>query len=151
MQISGEIWLGIAGIGYTAGTLILGKMLERGKKEQKFETVVVEVGNLRSDFQKINDSLIGCQKASSENRGILRTKTQNVDDELARLRAETVGHSSDRNIHTDQEWRKNTTDRLEAIATSIGVRIGVLETNVVGQIEALRTQIKNGSNGKGGQ
>ncbi len=151
MSMDHSFWLGVAGIGYTAGTLILGRMIERGKKEQKLERVAEDVGNLRNDLGRINDSLVNCQRASGENRGILKTKAETIDEELAKLRRESGEHAADRDIHTDREWRQNTTERLEAIAKSIGTRIGTLETNVVNQIESLRSQIKKGQNGNGGK
>jgi hypothetical protein len=148
MAADGNFWLGVAGLGYTAGTLILGRMIGIGRKVEKLEAVEQGVNELQKEVEKVTDSMIQCQRTSEANRGITITRLDTTKHDLTTLSVRMENHHQNRDVHTDREWRQTQTDRLEAIANSIGERIGSFEKNISNQLDSVRNQIRINGNGR---
>lgn len=135
-----NFWLAVAGLGYTAGTLVLGRMIGIGRKVEKLESIEKGFGEFNNKVESMRTCIVGCQKEEGASRATLKSKAETLDEQVAKIERKADEHERNRDLHTDREWRSSTTDRLEAIANSIGKRIGLLETNLSNQIDSIRSR-----------
>ncbi len=123
-------WTAIGGFLFMVGSFTAGKAYGAGKSRQMLSDLVLVVNGLKDELPKIREGFSSCQRESIAAR--------------ARVVEMIQAHESRRDIHTDGEWRKGMTDRIESIAASIGDRIGLLDQSVSQRLSMIEIAVKNG-------